>query len=79
MHNGTNLELFKRATYIAITRYSEHFTRVFPVHKDDVIALLYEPPLLQIITCTLSAQIFCIKANSLSISLFTVNKSANRR
>ena len=79
MHNRTNPKLLERATHIAITRYSEHFARVFPVHKDDVIALLYKSSLLQVIACPLSTQIFCVKANSSSISLLTINKSANRR
>lgn len=54
MHNRTNLELLKCATHIAIAGYGEYFARVFPVHKDDVIALLYKSPLLQVITRTLS-------------------------
>ncbi len=78
MHYRTNPKLFKRATHIAVTGYREYFTRVFSIHKDDVIAFSYKSPLLQVITCTLSTQIFCIKANSLSFSLLTVNKSANR-
>lgn len=78
MHNRTNPELIKCATHIAITGYSEHFARVFPVYKDDVIVLLHKFPPLQVITCTLSTQIFCIKANLLPIFLLAVNKSANR-
>ena len=79
MHNRTNPELLKCATHIAITRYSEHFARIFSVHKDNVIALLHKSPPLQVITCTLSTQIFCIKANLLPIFLLAVNKSTNRR
>ena len=78
MHNRANPELLKRATHIAITWYREHFARVFPVHKNDVIAFLYKSPLLQVTTCTLSTQIFCIKANLSSIFLLAVNKSTNR-
>ena len=78
MHNRTNPKLLESTTHIAITGYSEHFARVFPVHKDDAIALLYEPPLLQVITSTLSTQIFCIKANLSPIFLLAVNKSTNR-
>ena len=78
MHNRTNPKLLECTTHIAITGYSEHFARVFPVHKDDVITLVDKSPLLQVITCTLSTQIFCIKANSLSLFLLTINKGTNR-
>ncbi len=79
MHYRTNPKLLKRATHIAITGYSEYFARIFSVHKNDIIALLYEPSLLQVITCTPSTQIFCIKANLLPIFFLTINKSTNRR